>query len=149
MPLLIVLAGAMFNAVNAYLNARWLTALGPIRSSAWLETTAFVTGAGLFMVGATINIVSDEILLSLRTRGSDGYRTPSGFLYRWLSCPNYLGEIVEWAGWAIATWSMAGASFAIWTAANLIPRARMHHLWYRDRFPAYPRERRALFPGPF
>jgi len=34
--------------------------------------------------------------------------------------------MVEWTGWAIATWSLAGASFAFWTAANLIPRTVWH-----------------------
>ena len=64
----------------------------------------------------------------------------------WVSCPNYLGEIVEWAGWALATWSLAGLAFAVWTAANLLPRALAHHRWYRDRFPDYPARRRAIIP---
>jgi protein-S-isoprenylcysteine O-methyltransferase Ste14 len=148
-PLVIVALGVIFNLVNAYLNARWLTALGPIRSSAWLGQPAFIVGAGLFAAGAAIHVVADETLLDLRTRGSDEYRIPHGLLYRRIACPNYFGEIVEWIGWALATWSLAGASFAVWTAANLIPRARAHHRWYRERFPDYPRERRALVPGLF
>ncbi len=71
---------------------------------------------------------------------------PRGGLYAFISCPNYFGEIVEWTGWAIATWSVAGASFALWTAANLIPRARAHHRWYREQFADYPAERRAVLP---
>jgi hypothetical protein len=47
-----------------------------------------------------------------------------------VSCPNYLGEILEWIGWAIATWSLAGWVFAIWTMANLAPRAFTNH--FRD-----------------
>jgi hypothetical protein len=53
---------------------------------------------------------------------------------------------MEWAGWAVLTWSFAGASFAAWTVANLAPRARANHLWYRKNFPAYPPERKALIP---
>jgi protein-S-isoprenylcysteine O-methyltransferase Ste14 len=67
-------------------------------------------------------------------------------MYRWISCPNYFGEIVEWIGWAIATWSLAGLAFALWTAANLAPRARSHHQWYRESFADYPQERKALVP---
>ena len=63
-----------------------------------------------------------------------------------MSCPNYLGEIIEWVGWAVATWSLAGLSFAVWTAANLIPRAWQHHRWYRAEFPDYPKERKAVIP---
>jgi protein-S-isoprenylcysteine O-methyltransferase Ste14 len=68
-------------------------------------------------------------------------------LYRWISCPNYLGEIVEWSGWALATWSLPGLAFAVWTAANLAPRAHSHHLWYREHFEDYPPQRKALLPG--
>ena len=33
------------------------------------------------------------------------------------------GELTEWTGFAILTWSWAGAVFALWTFANLAPRA--------------------------
>jgi protein-S-isoprenylcysteine O-methyltransferase Ste14 len=69
-----------------------------------------------------------------------------GFLFEHVSCPNYLGEIVEWTGWALAAWSLAGLSFAFWTIANLAPRALAHHRWYRERFPEYPPFRRAIVP---
>ena len=60
--------------------------------------------------------------------------------------PNYLGEIVVWSGWALATWSLPGLAFAVWTIANLAPRARSHHTWYQETFPDYPAERKALVP---
>ena len=66
--------------------------------------------------------------------------------FRFVSCPNYLGEIVEWTGWAIISWSLPGLAFAVWTAANLLPRALTHHRWYRQNFPDYPRDRKAILP---
>jgi len=36
--------------------------------------------------------------------------------------------------------------FAFWTIANLLPRARANHAWYKATFPDYPPERKALFP---
>jgi hypothetical protein len=30
--------------------------------------------------------------------------------------------------------------------ANLLPRALAHHRWYKQRFPEYPSERKAIFP---
>jgi len=56
-------------------------------------------------------------------------------------------EIIEWCGWALATWTWAGAAFAFFTIANLLPRALSHHRWYREKFPDYPRERKAILPG--
>ena len=58
----------------------------------------------------------------------------------------YLGEIIEWVGWGTATWSLPSLVFAVWTVANLVPRSRSHHLWYKQRFSTYPFERKALIP---
>ena len=46
-------------------------------------------------------------------------------------------------------WRIAVIAFAIWTIANLLPRARSHHRWYRERFAEYPSERRAMIPFVF
>jgi steroid 5-alpha reductase family enzyme len=99
------------------------------------------------MVGYLINRQADHTLHNLREPGEAGYRIPEGGLYRWISCPNYLGEIVEWFGWAIATWSLPGLAFAVWATANLAPRAWANHRWYHEQFPDYPSGRRALVPG--
>ena len=42
-----------------------------------------------------------------------------------------------------------GLAFCVFTAANLIPRALSNHRWYRENFPDYPANRRALIPGVF
>ena len=90
-----------------------------------------------------LKLVSDEVnrveLQYRRGLITDG-------MFRVIRHPNYLGEIIEWIGWAIATWSLAGLAFAVWTAANLVPRARSHHQWYRESFADYPPDRKALVP---
>jgi len=99
----------------------------------------------IFFSGMALNKISDKQLATL-SRSGVGYQIPHGFAFRWVSCPNYLGEIIQWIGWAIATWSLAGWIFAIWTMANLVPRAIAHHRWYRETFKDYPAARRALVP---
>ena len=116
-------------------------------SGRWLSDPRFLAGAALFVAGLATHAWADEALRRLRRPGEGNYRVPQGGLFRWVSCPNYLGEIVQWSGWALLTWSPPGLAFAVWTAANLAPRARAHHRWYRDRFPDYPPGRRALLPG--
>ena len=112
----------------------------------WLSDPRFLIGAALFAFGYSLNRSSDRRLRNLRAPGETGYKIPRGGGFELVSCPNYLGELCEWIGWAIATWSLAGLSFAIFTAANLIPRAITHHRWYQEKFPDYPRERRAVIP---
>lgn len=146
MPLSIALFGLLFNLGNAYLNARWLFHFSGGYAEAWLLAPQFVAGVAVFGVGFGINRWADHVLRSLRAPGETGYKIPRGGLYRFVSSPNYLGEIVEWCGWAIATWSLPGLAFALWTFANLAPRARAHHRWYHESFPEYPSERRALIP---
>jgi protein-S-isoprenylcysteine O-methyltransferase Ste14 len=146
MPVLVMALGMVFNAANAYLNGRWLFTFSGGYPGEWLVDPRFVAGTALFVAGFIANRTADNVLRQLRPPGGKDYRVPRGGLYRWISCPNYLGEILIWAGWALATWSLAGLSFAVWTATNLIPRARANHRWYRDRFPDYPDSRKALIP---
>jgi len=146
MPLSVVVMAIAFNAWNGYLNGRCLFSLCPARDASWLADPRFVVGAALFVAGMWINRRSDATLRSLRAPGETGYRIPRGGLFEYVSSPNYLGELVEWVGWAIATWSLAGLAFAVFTAANLLPRAVSHHRWYRGRFPEYPEDRRAVIP---
>jgi protein-S-isoprenylcysteine O-methyltransferase Ste14 len=146
MPISVVAMAIVFNSWNAYLNGRWLFALGPERGAGWLCDPRFIGGAALFLAGMAINVRSDETLLALRRPGELEYRIPRGGLFRFVTMPNYLGELVEWLGWALATWSLAGLAFAVFTAANLVPRAMSNHKWYLSRFPDYPKERRAIIP---
>lgn len=144
-PVSIVALAVVFNVLNAYVNARWVSELGSYPSS-WLADPRFVVGAACFVVGFAVNQHADRVLMKLRKPGETGYAIPHGGLYRFVSCPNYLGEMLEWTGYAIASWSLPGLAFALYTVANLAPRAVAHHRWYRERFPDYPRDRRALVP---
>lgn len=147
MPLSIAASAFAFNLVNGTIQGWGLFHLGGRRDPSWLLDPRFVGGFVLFVAGFAIHARADAVLRGLRAPGETAYRIPRGFLFERVSCPNYLGEIVEWSGWALLTWSLPGLSFAIWTVANLAPRALTHHRWYRDRFPDYPRGRRALVPG--
>jgi len=147
MPAAILGLGFLLNAINGYLNGRHVFMFSGGYADGWLTDVRFVGGSLLFAAGFFINRRADATLRRLRSPGESGYRIPYGGLYRWVSSPNYLGEIIQWTGWAAATWSMAGLAFMLWTIANLAPRARAHHCWYLQRFPEYPRERRALVPG--
>jgi len=100
----------------------------------------------VFAAGYTINQQSDAILRKLRKPGESGYKIPHGSFYRWVSSPNYFGEIVEWIGFACAAWTVPAWVFAWFTATNLIPRAFSNHRWYREHFSDYPKNRRAIIP---
>lgn len=144
MPVVVMLLAMGFNLLNAWINARWISHLGEY-GIGWLSDPRFVIGLAVFAGGFALNVHSDAVLRRLRREG-EGYRVPQRGAFRWVSSPNYLGEIIEWIGWAVLTWSPAGLAFALYTFANLAPRAMANHRWYRATFPDYPAERRALVP---
>ncbi|MEX1310713.1 MAG: DUF1295 domain-containing protein [Candidatus Sulfomarinibacteraceae bacterium] len=145
MPLSVIAMGFTFNLLNSFLNARWISHLGPYAEGAgggwWLWL-----GLAVFVLGWWLNGSSDRALIRLRGAADSGYRIPRGGAFRWVTCPNYLGEIIEWAGFALASLSPAALAFAVFTVANLAPRALAHHRWYRAEFPDYPPGRKALIP---
>jgi 3-oxo-5-alpha-steroid 4-dehydrogenase 1 len=147
MPALVMSLGLVFNSVNAYLNGSYLFSFSEGYGIEWLGDPRFISGFALFVIGFVMNRQADTVLRDLRKPGEGKYGIAGNGMFRFVSCPNYLGEILIWIGWAIATWSLAGLSFALWTMANLIPRARAHHRWYKEYFPDYPPERKALIPG--
>ncbi len=146
MPLTIVSFGMVFNGINTYLQARWVNTISAPYLDEWLFSPFFIIGATIFFVGIIINLHSDKIIRDLRKPGETEYKIPYGGMFRWVSCPSYFGEITEWTGWAIMTWSLPGLVFIAWTFANLAPRALSHHKWYLKTFPDYPKNRKALIP---
>ena len=147
MPLVVALMAVCFNFINAGFLGYYMGTLHDHYSTDWLSDPRFITGLLIFIGGMIINISSDEKLIHLRLRRkNDGYQIPHGGLFERVSCPNFMGEIVEWGGYALLCWSLPAFSFFIWTFCNLVPRALSHHRWYRSHFPEYPRNRKAVFP---
>lgn len=146
-PVAIVASGMLFNAVNGWSNGYFLAGPWADYPAEWLLDPRFLAGLALFLLGAAINIDADRRLMRLRNGATrTDYVIPHGGLFRWVSCPNHLGEIIEWSGFALACWNLPAAAFAVWTAANLGPRAWAHHRWYRRKFADYPPNRKGLIP---
>ncbi len=146
MPWLIVFMAWFFNITNGFLNGYWFGWLTPVYPDSWLTDWRFIVGVIMFFTGMYINMSSDNKLLSLRKGGKKGYYIPYGGMFKYVSSPNLMGEIIEWLGWAMMSWCLPSFSFALWTVANLIPRAIDHHRWYKRKFSNYPGERKAVIP---
>ena len=145
-PISIVLSAIIFNICNTYFIAYYFGNLSPIYDINWFYSPYFIVGFILFFTGAYINHNSDTILINLRKGSENGYKVPFGGLFKYVSCPNHLGEIIEWIGFAILTCSLPTFAFALWTISNLLPRAIQHHHWYNNYFADYPKDRKAILP---
>ncbi len=137
MPLSIIGTAVLFNTLNAYMQGGWLFYVSPVDyySADWLTSLPFLAGTALFLFGMGVNIHSDRIIRNLRKPGDTAHYLPRGGMFRWVTSANYFGELVEWTGFAILTWSVSGAVFALWTFANLAPRAARIYNGYRQEFP--------------
>ena len=143
MPLTIVFSAIFFNGMNGFLNGYYLGHLAPEDQSG--VTINVIIGLALFFGGMYINHGTDSRLIALRKKKA-GYSIPRGWLFRWVSCPNHFGELVEWIGFAVVAWSLPAITFAVWTFCNLVPRALNHHAWYHENFEEYPSQRKAIIP---
>ncbi|XP_028676942.1 3-oxo-5-alpha-steroid 4-dehydrogenase 2a isoform X2 [Erpetoichthys calabaricus] len=147
-PLEIVIAAIIFCTMNGFFQGHYLLHCA-IYSDAWLTDIRFILGLIIFLLGMAVNIHSDHILRNLRTPGEISYKIPRGGLFELVSGANFLGEIVEWFGYALASWSLPAFSFAFFTLCSIGPRAYHHHRYYLEKFEDYPRSRKALIPFVF
>lgn len=144
-PVLLVCMAFIFNCFNGFINGYGVFHVMNYDLS-WLKSWQFHAGGLIFLSGFIINKTADEKLRHLRNGNREEYVLPTGWLFDYISCPHYFGEIIEWGGWAIMTWSLPGLAFFIFTFANLFPRALASHEWYKGHFPDYPLNRKAIIP---
>ena len=180
--ILVPLAAVFFNLANGSLMGSYLSSP---RGQAFIQsqqTSVFWGCMVLWAVGLSGNVLHDEILLDLRRKSKgkksgkgEHYAIPYGFLYSFVSYPNYLCEWIEWIGFAIASapfpfapeslvpvlnlsflFAPAQSFFPILTPpwlfvlneiVTMLPLAIRGHRWYHQRFAgAYPKERKAVIP---
>ena len=155
MPIIIMAMSIIFNLVNGYIQGYWLFRLAPrveyyqeLYTASYLIDWRFIVGVIIFLTGMTINCHSDYIIRHLRKPGDTKHYLPHGGLYNYVTSANYFGEIVEWVGWAILTWSWAGFVFAWFTFANLVPRANaIYHKYEHDFAEEFAtRKLKRIFP---
>ncbi|XP_074532418.1 3-oxo-5-alpha-steroid 4-dehydrogenase 2b isoform X2 [Halichoeres trimaculatus] len=144
-PLGVMAAGGFFCTLNGSLQGHYLLHCAHFDED-WSSDYRFKIGLLMFYAGMAINIYSDCILRNLRDQGEVVYRIPKGGLFEYVSGANYFGEIVEWFGFAVVTWSLPALAFALFSLSFIGPRAYYHHRFYKENFKDYPKLRKALIP---
>ena len=140
-----VVAAIVFNIVNGGLWG-WFMAFESEYVASWLTDPRFVCGGALAVIGAALNAWADYRLRRSTRRSGGRPVLPAEWPFTVVACPNLLGEIVEWIGFAVMTWSLPGLAFVLWVLANLVPRALWRLDWYRSNFRQFPPSRKALVP---
>lgn len=146
MPIIIMSFAVCFNLINGFLNGYWISNFIPEFDPDSVTYLRMSAGILLFISGFMINQYHDRLLIRIRKTSKKGYMIPYGGLFKYISCPNYFGEIIEWTGFVVSVWSLPALSFLTWTIVNLLPRALDHHKWYKQQFKEYPAQRKAIIP---
>ena len=109
-------------------------------------------GMAIFAVSELLNLKAHLDLRNLRPAGTRIRRVPQGILFKYISCPNYLFEILSWVGFTLASQSVAAAVFTCVGAAQMTAWAVQKHKRYRKEFDGqegrelYPQGRKVLIP---
>eukprot|EP01111_Echinosteliopsis_oligospora_P017527 TRINITY_DN7630_c0_g1_i1.p1 TRINITY_DN7630_c0_g1~~TRINITY_DN7630_c0_g1_i1.p1 ORF type:complete len:302 (+),score=72.82 TRINITY_DN7630_c0_g1_i1:17-922(+) len=109
-------------------------------------------GLALFIIGELGNLTTHLMLSNLRSPGTKERKIPRGFLFNYVSCPNYFLEFVAWVGFSIMTQTAASIMFTIAGAGQMWMWAVGKHRRYRKEFDGkegrqqYPKSRKVMFP---
>ena len=138
MPIAIMAMAVLFNILNGLMQAGgvFYFAQDGLYSEGYtyLLRPQSLLGITLFFVGMGINLHSDHVIRHLRKPGDTKHYLPNRGLYKQVTSANYLGELIEWIGFAVLTSSPAAWVFVWWTFANLVPRADAIYRRYREEF---------------
>ena len=137
MPISLIITGFTFNVMNAVMQGGWLFYFSPdgYYPIEWFWSPQFIIGSIIFLGGMIINLQSDKIIRSLRTERTDNnYYLPDRWLFKHINSANYFGELLEWIGFAILSWSISGFVFVLWSFANIVPRAKAVYERYSQFF---------------
>ncbi|KAI6029435.1 3-oxo-5-alpha-steroid 4-dehydrogenase-domain-containing protein [Pisolithus microcarpus] len=173
----VVLSAICFNFFNGLMMGTYLRSLTALAYTVVVfQRPLYWVGVFIWLAGFIGNILHDEILLNIRRnakakgkakreddpakKGAEYYAVPHGYLYKYISYPNYFCEWVEWTGFAIAAAPFPPLTsptafmqhihapwvFLLAEILLMLPRAYKGHQWYLDKFADYPKERKAVVP---
>ena len=137
MPVAIMLMGVTFNVINGVMQGGglyWFPNPDFVEGAQYLTRWNAIVGIVLFVLGLAVNWHSDHVIRHLRKPGDTRHYLPQRGMYRYVTSANYMGELMEWIGFALAAATPVAWVFPLWTAANLVPRAHAIHIKYRQEF---------------
>lgn len=105
----------------------------------------FWGGLALFVVGIAGNFWHHKILADLRKNTTD-YVIPRGGLFEQAACPHYLFEILTWLGIAMLSQHLFAYLTVLGMGSYLFARSLNTLKWYHEKFPDFPKGRKALIP---
>lgn len=107
-----------------------------------------ILGLVLYIFGEVSNFHTHITLSKLRSKGGTERGIPKGYGFSWVTCPNYLFEMIAWTGVLCVTRSTATVLFMVVAIVQMQLWAVKKEKALRAEFPKeYRRKRYAIIPG--
>ncbi|KAG8531201.1 uncharacterized protein KY384_004559 [Bacidia gigantensis] len=144
---------------NIFKNSAHYWLLSGVNMAFWIYRQSFygksgpspiVTSLGLalFVLGELGNLSTHLTLRGLRSSGGKERGIPQGLGFDWVTCPNYMFEVVAWLGVALVSLNWSTVLFAIVATGQMGVWAKKKEARYRKEFGGtYKRKRYAILPG--
>ena len=90
---------------GAWVTVAFAPGLAAITASSRVPADGFlIAGVVLWALGFAMEVTADEQKRRFRSQAANAERFITGGLWAWCRHPNYFGEILLWAGIAVAAW---------------------------------------------
>lgn len=105
-------------------------------------------GVALWVIGESVNFYCHIVLSRLRSVGGTERGIPHGFSFDWVTCPNYIWEILAWIGVIMITRAWNNVYFIIQGIYYMQTWSQGKESRYRKEFPGrYKAKKYPLVPG--
>ena len=102
----------------------------------YLCDVRFIAGALIFVAGYVMNRWADLHLRSIRlesqARGGPKYVVPRAGPFRLVCNANYLGELIQWIGFALMSSSAVAVLWVVFCLSTFLPRSVRTLDWYKN-----------------
>ena len=101
-----------------------------------------------YIFGELANLNTHIILRNLRSAGGTERGIPQGFGFSWVTCPNYLFEVIAWVAMCVITRSWTTVVFTAVAGGQMAVWAKKKENRYRKEMGTkYQKKRFAMIPG--
>ena len=109
-----------------------------------------ILGVVLYFFSETGNALVHLYLSSLRSTGGTERKIPRGYGFSFVTCPNYMYEVLSWVGIIIVSRSWTVALFISIGGAQMLTWAKGKERAYRKEFgDKYKKKQFVMLPGLF
>lgn len=152
-------SSATMPALNIFKNSAHYWLLSGLNMAYWiyLPTAAAASasnpsitypGLAIFVIGELGNLSNHLTLRNLRSSGGAERGIPQGLGFGLVTCPNYMFEVLAWAGIALVSWSWSTVLFAVVATVQMGLCAKKKEARYRKDFGGkYHKKRFSMLPG--